>query len=42
VQQANLAAGKTPKSWSNGLNGVPSLKLISSSPRPLRSDAKGA
>lgn len=38
----DLAAGKTPRSWSNGLNGVPNSKLILSSPRPFRSDAKGA
>ena len=39
---SNLAAGNTPISWLNGLNGEPNSKLISRSPRSLRSEANVA
>lgn len=38
----NLAAGRVPMSWSNGLNGSPKKNVISKSTRSLRSEAKGA
>jgi hypothetical protein len=38
----HLAAGKTPISWSNGLNGDPSSKVILSWLKLFRSEAKGA
>ena len=38
----NLAAGKTPISWSKGLKGAPSSNAISSVSSFVRSEANGA